>query len=303
MSIKAVLHGRIRARMCSHVSHEESMPRSTRFYFGRFNVLVAYAENKRAVLLKGLRTDTIFESRNQRWGFFDIAEHGAAFGDVLLGYLVKFRSLDEAEVAELKTHSIGREPIENLIVAKSAFCLHIASGLIAFHPVPGYITVAVFRDTFARLFEAGLKNFFISAEIQMVEDRVEFFKALTRFERIRRVRISLHPSDPRNADLWARTDDRMKARNATIAFEELRNDRPGDSLVITDDDLQSKFYMAEDGYGHAEVAGDVNGRPSTITTDRNPVVAWVPSFQISPPGMIESLRERFADLLARIDGE
>jgi hypothetical protein len=126
---------------------------------------------------------------------------------------------------------------------------------------------------------------------------------LRRFARIRRVRIRLHPSNPRNADLWARTDERLKARHATSMFEELRNDRPKDGLVVTDEDLQSKFYMAEDGYGRAEVVGEIDGKTATITTERNPVVTWVPSFELGPPGMIESLTEKFAVLLARFEGE
>lgn len=279
------------------------MPRTTRFYFGRFNVMALY-EDKKAMLLEGLRTDTIYESRKQQWGFFEVMEVPTRLGAFLTGYLVKFQPQDEAKVARLETHSIGTEAIPNHIKAMSRFYLHVPSGLVSFHSVASHISVRTFRDVFCRLFEKGLQNFFVQAEIMMVEDRVEFFRALKQFSRIYRVRVSLHPSNPRNADLWANVDVRMKRRNATSSFEELRNDHRGGTLNIDDDEeLQSKFYMAEDGYGHAEATGEANGKTRTVSTSKNPITAQVPTFQLTDGGIIQSLMDKFSDVLSRFNSE
>lgn len=279
------------------------MPRTTLFYFGRFNVLAIY-EDKMAMLLQGFRTDTIHESHRQRWGFFNIAEEESRLGTFLTGYLAKFRPVEEEEVAQLDTHVIGTASIENKIIARSRFCLHVPSGLIAFHVVAGQITTSTFRKVFAKLFMAGLQDFFVSAEISMVEDRIEFFNCLGRFARIYRVRVLLHPSNPRSARMWHRLDWRIKRRNATTYMEEIRNETPGGSLSIAGDlDLQSKFNMASDGYGVAEVTGLIEDRHRTVRTSDNPVVARVPSFQITSGGLLEHLADRFSEVLARISGE
>jgi hypothetical protein len=221
------------------------VPRTTQCDFGRFNVIAIY-EDKKAMLLKGLRTDTIHASRKQLWGFFEVTEVASDLGEFLTGYLVKFQTEDDAMVARLETHSIGHEPIPNHIKARSRFYLHVTSGLIAFHPVANHISVPTFLEVFCRLFEAGHLRFFVQAEIMMVEERVEFFRALQQLSSIDRVRVSLHPSNPRNAPLWASVDERLKGRGATSSFEELRNDKRGGTLTIDhDEELQSKFYMAE----------------------------------------------------------
>jgi hypothetical protein len=279
------------------------MPRTTRFYFGRFNVMALY-EDKKAMLLEGLRTDIIYEGRKQQWGLFEVAEVPSALGSFLTGYLVKFKSQDEAKVARLETHSIGTEAIPNHIKAQTRFYLHVPSGLISFHAVASHISVGTFRDVFCRLFEQGLQNFFVQAEIMMVEDRVEFFRALEQFSRICRVRVSLHPANPRNAKLWEKVDERLKQRNATSSLEELRNDHRGGALNIAgDEELRSKFYMAEDGYGHAEVTGEANGKARTVSTSKSPITLQVPTFQLTDGGVVQTVMEKFSGILSRFTSE
>ncbi len=275
------------------------MPKPVKFYFGRLNTLGLY-DSKRDFLLQGLRTDVVFESRHQRWGYFQIREDASSLGQFITGYLVRFRSLEETEIAQLETHSIGTESIENFIVAKSRFYLHIPSGLIAFDTAGGKVKVPTFIDMFCRVFEEGLQNFFVSAEIQMVEDRLEFFRSIREFTRIIKVQVALHPSNPRNADLCVGVDNRMKAIGATSLIEEIRNDSQDGTLKVGEDEqLQSKFYMAEDGYGIAKVTGTINGETRTISTRNNPITLSVPKFQTLEDGVVEQLLGRFSEIMSR----
>jgi hypothetical protein len=277
------------------------MSRQTSFYFGRFNVL-AVGEDKKEVLARGLQTEDFYESRNQRWGFFSVGRQESDLGDFLVGYLAKFKTVDEAEVAQLSTHSIEVESIENRIVAKSLFCLHMTTGLIAFHPVAGFISVSTFRDVFAKLFEKGLSNFFIDAEISMIDDRVEFFKVVKSFERILTIKIKLHPSNPHSGRMWKNVDELLKAREATTYTEEMRNDKPGGSLCIAEDeDINSKFMMAHDGYGAAAVTGSVANSTRTIRTNQNPITALVRGLRPDIDTVLEHLIKTFDRVMTRIN--
>lgn len=277
------------------------MPHHTRFFFGRFNVLTAY-EDKKKLLLEGLQTKEFFASRRQRWGFFDVREEASAHGTFLRGFLAKFKTLDDAEVADLTNHSISVESIENRVIAKSLFYLHIKTGLIAFHPVAAFISISTFRHVFSKIFEKGLSNFFVESEISMIDDRVEFFRAVESLDRIFKIKIILHPSNPHSGRMWKRLDQRIKRRNATTLTEELRNDKPDDSLRIENDlDLRSKFMMANDGYGVAEVSGTQDGQSRTFKTSQNPVTVKVPTFQLTSGGVLEILISRFAEVMTRIN--
>ena len=276
------------------------MPRRlASYYFGRLNVMAQFVD-KKEFLLTGLQTKKTIEKGEHLWGFFNVGELSYAKEDFLSGYLVKLRPKTEEEVADIETHHLEYEEIENRAVAKSLFFLHVKSGLIAYHPVGRHIRDYHFRKVFARLLEAAYDDFFINAEIQTVEDRIHIFEAINRFQRIMNVSIYLHPTNPNYDIAYKLIDERIKNLEADSYTEIYKASPEGDGLKIKDDkEIEGKITMADDGYGEARVTGEIDGKIITVSTKDNPITAEAPS-KAEPPSVLgvlwatfEHIRERF----------
>jgi hypothetical protein len=192
--------------------------REARYYFGRLNLIAQY-QNKRDFLLSGLRTRKTIEAYRHAWGFFDISEIGSGQNQFITGLLVKLRPESEEEIADLETHELTSAELQNQAVAKARFFLHVRTGLIAYHPVSGYISAGQFVEHFVRLFKEGHDNFFVDAEIQAVEERYRLLDELARFEAVFEVIVSLHPTNPNFDPIYERTDRRLRALEATSYTE------------------------------------------------------------------------------------
>src|SRR5690348_4857251 len=189
------------------------MPRRVRYYFGRFN-LIGHYDNKQEYVISGLRSPAVVRSRGQHWQFFEVAPIESEMGLFQSGYLGKYKPRTEEEIAVPLAQKLDDQTIENLVVAKARFFLHLASGLIAYHPVGSQITREQFRRRFAEVFEAAKENFFVNAEIQSVQEGETIRDAIKGFSAIRSIDIYLHPSNPSLRDVWKRTDERLKELHA-----------------------------------------------------------------------------------------
>jgi len=132
--------------------------RRVRYYFGRFNLMAQY-ERKEIFVAEGLRTPTVVRKRGQNWQFLKVESAVSELGELLTGYLAKYRPVTEEEVAVPAAQDLGDQVIENLVIAKARFFLHLESGLIAYHPVGSHITRDQFRRNFAEIFEASKADF------------------------------------------------------------------------------------------------------------------------------------------------
>lgn len=272
------------------------MPRKrVRYYFGRLNLMSA-AEDKVQLLSTGMESQTVLRRRGQHWQFLQVASIRNAAGSFYTGYLGKYKPSAEEEVAIPEAQDIDDQTIANRITAKARFFLHTESHLIAFHPVGGLITRGAFCARFRDLFMLAFGSFFVDAEIQLLEEEREMLEVLSSFSSIASIHIYLHPSNPRNRDIWRRTDERLRALGAS----EYREHYEGASLKITtDEDITAKIAMAADGYGRAEVRGNSDGEERIVSTGDNPITASVQSNAERPEEILNVLLVKFSQIVDR----
>jgi len=238
----------------------------------------------------------------QNWQFLRVEPLEAPSAGYVTGYLAKYRPLTDEEVAVPATQDLAEQTIENRVSAKSRFFLHIASGLIAYHPVGSLITRDQFRRRFSEVFETSKGGFFVSAEIQSIQEEETLQEAIKALSVVRSVRIYLHPSNPRLRDVWRRTDERLRELHAADYQEHFHSDSSGDGLrIVHDADINSKVAMAQDGYGRVTVTGLKDGEELSVSTDDNPTNALGPADDAAPEQVLEILEKLFLRILARFE--
>lgn len=277
--------------------------RTIKYYFGRLN-LIAVFDDKREFLFKALKTNRVQQYRGYNWGFFDIVELESELGNFFHGYLVKYKPEFSEEVANPDTHSLEDQEIDNFVMAKSRFFLHIKSGIITYHPVGNIISRQTFVERFCKLFEYSLDNMFVNAEIQSIEEDYTIFEVIRSFKKIKRVHIYLHPSNPSNRDRWKRTDERLKNLGASSYYERYEVDEEIGSLnVIEDEEINSKIAMADDGYGKVDITGEIDGELQTVSTSDNPIATQAPNDEVEARNVLERLFIKLKDIFDRFINE
>lgn len=255
------------------------MPRGTaRYYFGRFNVIYAEQISKKDFVLRGLKSDVTIKNRNYIWGFFKVNDDTVEGENYASGYLVKYKSLMDEEIVDEKHHSLEIEFAENRVIAKCDFILHIKSGLIAYRPISNKVSPEGFRERFAQVFEQAHSNFLVSAEIQTIQDKFEFFEAINRLSYIGKIKIQLHPSNPDLKDMWKDVDEDIKKVKADNFYAEYTTKNKDESMEIPKDSNAFKgIAMASDGYGKADLTGlDEDGIQRKISTSETPIQVDAP---------------------------
>lgn len=276
--------------------------RATRFFFGRLNLIAEYSD-KRAFLLEGLRTKKLLSVREHVWGYFEVDDVPGR-GAFLTGYLVKLRREQPEEVGNLRTHELALTNVANRAIAKARFFLDVGTGLIAFQHVSPHIEDRHFREHFAKLLVEGFEGFFVSAEVQSVEERFKFMETLATYESVSEVSIALHPSNPSYSVIWRPVDDRLKSLDVGSYREVYQAKRGGGSLKpIEDQEIKSKVVMAEDGYGEARASGVRDGRIQRLSTAQNPVTGQATTQDATPESILEQLMSVFQGIMERITRE
>lgn len=250
---------------------------NTQYYFGRVNVIAAYNTPKHEFLLSGIDTSEIVTKRNLNWGFFDVKSVEYLEETFITGYLVKYDPAgEEEEVVNPNTQQIEETKLLNAVSAKSRFFLHVTSGLIAYYLRSG-ISQNQFKERFKNLFEKAYDELFVDIAVQDIEDQYDFFERIKRLQTILKVEISLHPSNPSNHDRWKSIDERIQDIGADRYKESYEAKKNSRGLKIkSDNDFNSKAYMAQDGYGKTKVVGLVNEEKVTISTGEKPLKAKAP---------------------------
>ena len=249
-----------------------------KYFFGRLNTIAVY-ENKKNFIMNGLRPGVSIESHGNGWLFAEISEIVNDLGDFIHGYLVKYSDSFE-EVIHPEEGQFDETSIQDRVKAKSEFFLHIKSGLIAYHPVGKKIPRPLFDSKFRDLFEKAYDNFFVSAEIQTVEDRFEIFEQIRGLQVVEKITFRLHPSNPNNDPIWKDVDDDIHSMDAANYLEEYSS-KPGSKkglnkdLILNSDRIKGRFIMAEDGYGKGEVVGTKDGQTKNLSTGKNPTTATI----------------------------
>jgi hypothetical protein len=255
-------------------------------------------KNKKEFLFKGLSTEEPLRIYDFNWGFFDVEDFSDDTEEYFTGYLAKYKPVTEEETADEELHRINLEEARKRITAKSRFFLHVESGLIVYHPVGRMIGRQQFSHNFCKLFEKGHENFFVSAEIQSIDEEYRILDIIKQLEYISKVSFYLHPSNP-SPGIWKDVDDRLKKLAASLYKEEYVGTQGKPLNILNDQDFNSKLNMAVDGYGEAEITGNLDGQEKTIRTSDNPVSAKSTYEDEDPKSVFDDLRKAITYIFNR----
>lgn len=270
------------------------------YFFGRLNLLPVHEyEIKKKRLFEGFSSGYQLADHGVFWKFFQIELVQTVFGEVIHGSFGKFRN----QIFEVKQgkNDIALAEVDDRIIGRSPFYLHLKSGLIAYHPIPNVIPPELFRTRFSQVLDHGVGAFFES-ELDNVVDEETIEQAIRRFNKIIKVRTTLHPSNPSFRAEWKDLDTRIKNLRATRYKEEYEAPRdpelPGLNIE-SDLDFRKKLLMAEDGYGEMYVLGSIGGIERSVTTKRGVIKAFAPGKEEQPKFVLEQLREIFERIMSR----
>lgn len=273
--------------------------REVRYYFGRLNV-IAQRPDKTGLLTDGVRPHEIVSHRGLNWGFFQVDTVETSLGAFVHGFLVKFKPRTAEEVAIPETHEIDDRMIENRIRAKARFFLHLSSHIIAYRPFGREISRAVFANRFKELFEANLGGFFVEAEIFPIDEERRMDEAIRSLQKVSRIRVYLHPSNPSNREVWKNVDQRLRRLEVARYREDYEAEPSSNGLALSEDrEINSKIAMAEDGYGSVLVVGEAEGQRRTVSTRDAPVITMAPYDDQPPEVVLERLAETVRKILER----
>jgi hypothetical protein len=172
------------------------MPRKYVIYHFGVVHLTAQTPDVVGTLIRGIKTERIVAERDYNWGFFEVDDLKVGAHDIVHGFLVKYKSVAQEEVANPDTHRILDEGIRNRVLAKARFFLEPTAGLITYRPVANHISDMAFRERFSQLIQAAFDSFFVKVEVEQLIERVDIFKAMKSLELISRVSVDLVPSNP-----------------------------------------------------------------------------------------------------------
>jgi hypothetical protein len=276
------------------------MPKQVQYFFARLNLLPIkpYLE-KLEWLRETLQSLVHIEYGDVVWQIFRVEQYESELGVFFGGYLGRYKEETKVEVASPRGQEIGIETIENLVTAKTLFFLHVKSGIIAYHSIPKQIPPGTFRTRFEQLLFKAAGGFFVDVEIDSVDEEASLRDQIKNFDLIKQIRIVLHPSNPSNRERWKRIDARMKELRATEYSEDIKSTDSLGLKIATDDDVERKISMAEDGYGKATVRGEIRGESHTVTTTSHPVLAEAPAAPEIPRNILRHLEPPFSRILKR----
>ena len=281
------------------------MSRASTFFFGRVNFTAARSAQKTEFYSTafGVSAPPLHTERD-RWQFSDVAPiEDAALGSFYEGFLTKYKERDAVEVVDTEARTIADENVKNLVVAHSRFFVHVPSGIVAYHPVGTRISARAFQTRFCGLIEHAVNEALFSAELLPINQLEMFEDALRKFSRIDQLSIYLHPSNPSNRQPWKRVDERLQAMNASQYREVYRgNPAKGGLKPEADKSIRRKIVMSEDGYGHTEVTGTVDGKTHKISTQSQPLSAQAPNDNTTGATVLRALTNSFTSILKRFNG-
>jgi hypothetical protein len=229
--------------------------------FNRLHLNISDNKPKKPFIIDGIKSAAAAGYNDYSYKIIE-AETSAAY---VKGYLVKYDPYGRGEVLDESTGTSKPGGTVNNIVAKSLFLINIDEMIIAYEEVNNLISKRMFARMFTELFNINHSEQNYEFSISSIREQYSFIQQVKNLKEIRKVAITLYPSNPNNSDLWRDTDERMQANRIT-KYKEVQESNNENGIKI-DDETIAKMAMSEDGYGIAEASGfDEQGHPVTITT-------------------------------------
>ena len=217
-------------------------------------------------LLNGLKNEANTTYRNYIYRFFDTEVFEYEGKDYIAGHLVKYNPEDMEEVVDETTQKLRDENLRNKVEGKARFIIDPSSSILMFFEVSNVISKNTFVNKFCKLFEQNHENYFTEFFISPIKEQYSFIEKVRTFRAIKKVTITLFPSNPNFADRWKSIDERLRKNNINKYKETQENSKPN-SQIIVDEETENKFLMSEDGYGKSDATGiNEYGEEATIST-------------------------------------
>lgn len=230
-------------------------------FFNRLHLNLPDNRLKRPFIVDGIRSVAAAGFNDYSYKIIDIE----TFENYILGYLIKYDPYGRGEILDEETGTARPGGTVNNIVAKSVFLINTDEMIIAYEEIPNMISKTMFVRMFNELFRINHQGQDYEFSISSIKEQYSFIQHVQTMREIKKISISLVPSNPSNADLWRDTDERLQNNNIT-KYREIQESNTTEGLII-DEETIAKIAMSEDGYGTAEASGqDENGNPITITT-------------------------------------
>ncbi len=266
------------------------MPTSARFYLSR---VIKFGNLTSEGVLRSIRESATVQVRGIRYTFTDSQLFGPNDRPTgVYARLAKYRPEGIVEVVRPDVHSVGREPVENLIEGSSPFVYIPEFSGIAYKHVWNILERDQFARVFCQLIEAGEHNFFSRCELEPITDLLTFVTRLGRLEKITRLHATVKPPNPLFGPCWETLREYLKKRrlDAVVIKEEsaagistqvaqiaARMASGATSAMELHDMMEplldgvgdAALLMAADGYGNGKVVGIEDSRIVTIRTSEN----------------------------------
>ena len=230
-------------------------------FFNRLHLNLPDNRLKRPFIVDGIRSVAAAGFNDYSYKIIDIE----TIENYILGYLIKYDPYGRGEILDEETGTARPGGTVNNIVAKSVFLINTDEMIIAYEEIQNMISKTMFVRMFNELFRINHEGQDYEFSISSIKEQYSFIQHVQTMREIKKISISLVPSNPNNADLWRDTDERLQNNNIT-KYREIQESNTTEGLII-DEETIAKIAMSEDGYGTAEASGqDENGNPITITT-------------------------------------
>jgi hypothetical protein len=236
----------------------------SKLLFNRFHIASTQPiKNKVTFLLEGLNSETVTTQGTFSYRILDISTETDGY---ITGNLVKYDPRDEGEFVDEKTMKITEGYVENRIIGRSVFLLNVAESLLIFEEIKNNISKVTFKRIFSELFNKSFtEDFMVSFQIDTLKERYSFIEKVKELKHINKISIILIPSNPRFSPYWEEMDERLRKGNIT-KYKEIQTSNKAVGIKV-DEITESKFMMAEDGYGESSAVGtDKDGRTITFST-------------------------------------
>lgn len=286
------------------------MEKELTYLFGRLNLIASFTSfsEKEDYLWNSLRAKIYINDGINNWGILDLNKHEFNSESFFTGKLSKYTPDAEEKQADTLNKQIKTVGIKDKIIASAAFVLHVRSGLIAYHVISNKISRNQFCKKFSEIIMKANDYLLVDAEIQSLNNQRSFLSEIRTFDTVNKISIYLHPSNPKFAKYWEKTDKKIKdigAEKYTASYSNNSpnglkiNDELNDTNSNTVNPVTSEIYMAEDGYGIARATGSKNGKKKTISTRNTPITITLPE-NFEGEILIRNLSGQFNIILDRV---
>ncbi len=274
----------------------------SKFNFARFHLHTSKdLSDKNAFILKGLSIEGKKEDRGHLYSFSNIKQQNENGVTFIFGQLLKYDPHSDEETYDESKSVIINTQIKNRVLGKASFIINSDSSIIAFSPAPNIITQERFIKTFRDLFKENHENMFTDISLSLIKEQYTFIEKVRTLKTIKRIKITLYPSNPNNRDRWKDIDERLQKNDITKYTETLENNKD-ESGIIIDDETENKFLMSEDGYGDCMAVGsDENDGEKKITTkEKNRTITFDVDNAESLSLLIEIFRSKIKQITERM---